>query len=158
MSVTAKMIGIMPAALTRSGRWVDCPPITLRPRICLPYCTGIFRTESVINTVPMTATTTRPTKSASCKMPNSGLVIRLLKTVVTPPGNPAIIPTVIINEMPCPMPRSVICSPNHITKEVPAVSVKTTKKCHQRFGFLTISPACPVMFSGFRKTMLIVMP
>ena len=148
----------MPAALTLSGRCVDCPPITLRPRICLPYCTGIFLTESVMKTVPITATTMSATSTTSDRIPNSGLVTKLFRTVVTPPGKPAIIPTVMINEMPCPMPRSVICSPNHITNDVPAVSVKTTRKCHHKLGSLTISPACPVMFSGFRKTILIVIP
>ncbi len=35
------------------------------------------------------------------------------------------IPAKISNEMPLPTPRSVICSPSHMTKMVPVVSVST---------------------------------
>ena len=35
------------------------------------------------------------------------------------------IPAVINKEIPLPMPRSVICSPSHIKKTAPAVSVST---------------------------------
>jgi hypothetical protein len=34
----------------------------------------------------------------------------------------------MINEMPLPIPRSEICSPSHITKAVPVVSVSTVSK------------------------------
>ena len=32
-------------------------------------------------------------------------------------------PAKMINEIPLPIPRSVICSPNHMMKAVPVVSV-----------------------------------
>ncbi len=41
----------------------------------------------------------------------------------TPPGMPSTIPAKMMSEMPLPMPRSVICSPTHMMKAVPVVSV-----------------------------------
>ena len=62
-----------------------------------------------------------------------------IKIIITPPapafvvfatnscknaaGKLAIIPTVINNEIPLPTPLSVIRSPNHIAKIVPAVKI-----------------------------------
>ena len=40
-------------------------------------------------------------------------------------GMRATMPAKMISEMPLPMPRSVICSPSHMMKAVPAVSVIT---------------------------------
>ena len=37
-------------------------------------------------------------------------------------GKPAAIPAKMMSEMPLPMPRSVICSPSHMMKAVPAAS------------------------------------
>ena len=34
-------------------------------------------------------------------------------------------PAKMMSDMPLPMPRSVICSPSHMTKQVPVVSVST---------------------------------
>ena len=34
-------------------------------------------------------------------------------------------PAKMISDMPLPMPRSVICSPSHMTNAVPVVSVST---------------------------------
>ncbi len=46
------------------------------------------------------------------------------------PGMPVKILVAMIIEIPFPMPRSVICSPSHIKKIVPATTLKTaeTKK------------------------------
>ena len=38
-------------------------------------------------------------------------------------GKLASIPTIIINEIPLPIPWLVICSPSHITKTVPVTSI-----------------------------------
>ena len=38
-------------------------------------------------------------------------------------GRPMTIPAKMSSETPLPMPRSVICSPSHMTKIVPVVSV-----------------------------------
>ena len=40
-------------------------------------------------------------------------------------GKPATMPAKMISEMPFPIPRSVICSPSHMTKAVPVVRVRT---------------------------------
>ena len=34
-------------------------------------------------------------------------------------------PAKMMSDMPLPMPRSVICSPSHMMKQVPVVSVST---------------------------------
>jgi len=44
---------------------------------------------------------------------------------MTAPGMSTTIPAKISSEIPLPMPRSLICSPTHIKKAVPAVSVMT---------------------------------
>ena len=46
--------------------------------------------------------------------------------VVTAPGNPDIIPINIIIDIPFPIPLLVICSPSHISKDVPATNEATT--------------------------------
>ena len=43
-------------------------------------------------------------------------------------GKPATIPAKIIIEIPLPIPRSVICSPNHIRNIVPVTRVTTVVK------------------------------
>jgi len=44
------------------------------------------------------------------------------------PGRPTTIPAKMINEIPLPIPRSVICSPSHMTKAVPVVRVSTVNR------------------------------
>ena len=44
---------------------------------------------------------------------------------MTARGNPTTMPEKMMSDMPLPMPRSVICSPSHMTKHVPVVSVST---------------------------------
>ena len=51
-------------------------------------------------------------------LPNSKVVAKAL-------GISATIPEKIIREIPFPIPRCVICSPNHIKKIVPATRVIT---------------------------------
>ena len=46
----------------------------------------------------------------------------------------------IINEIPLPIPRSVICSPSHIRNAVPAVKVKTVITRNDQPGIGTIEP------------------
>ena len=48
-----------------------------------------------------------------------------LKVFVMATGSLATIPAKMIREIPLPIPRSVICSPSHMMKAVPAVSVMT---------------------------------
>ena len=53
-------------------------------------------------------------------LPSSNVVTRALGISATIPAN-------IINEIPFPIPRWVICSPNHIRKIVPATIVVTVE-------------------------------
>ena len=53
----AKITGITPPALTFSGMWVDCPPITLRPTTRLAYCTGMRRSPRSTRTMKATTAT-----------------------------------------------------------------------------------------------------
>jgi hypothetical protein len=46
----------------------------------------------------------------------------------TAEGMAATIPAKMIREIPFPIPRSVICSPNHMMKAVPATRVITVKR------------------------------
>ena len=51
-------------------------------------------------------------------------------------GSPATMPATMIIVMPLPMPRSVICSPSHITNMVPVVieMVAMNRNCGPGFG------------------------
>ena len=51
------------------------------------------------------------------------------------------IPIMMISEIPFPMPFSVMRSPSHITKTVPAVSTMTVE-IMKKLGLITM--ACPV--------------
>ncbi len=46
-------------------------------------------------------------------------------------------PKKIRSDIPLPIPRSVICSPSHITKIAPTVSVITVVKVKRKPGVLT---------------------
>ena len=48
------------------------------------------------------------------------------------------IPVKINSDMPLPMPRSVICSPSHMMKAVPAVSVRTHIGTNSHLGIVTM--------------------
>ena len=61
----AKISGIMPTGLTRSGMCVLAPPYCLRPRTRLPYCTGTRRIPSWMNTMTTMVTSTIATKSTA---------------------------------------------------------------------------------------------
>ena len=62
-------------------------------------------------------------------------------------GNPTTIPAKISKDIPLPTPRSVICSPSHMMKMVPAVSVNTVMSVKARPGLLTkVIPPVSVVF------------
>jgi hypothetical protein len=57
-------------------------------------------------------------------------------------------PAKMISDIPLPIPRSVICSPSHIMKAVPAVSVMTVIMRKPQPGAITMeAPVGPAMFS-----------
>jgi hypothetical protein len=61
---------------------------------------------------------------------------------------PTTMPAKMISEMPLPMPRSLICSPSHITNAVPVVSVSTVmaRKSQPPSG-TSEAPPCVCTFS-----------
>ncbi len=55
-----------------------------------------------------------------------------------PAGMRSTIPAKMINEIPLPIPRSVICSPSHITNSVPVVRVSTVVRKNMGDGSITM--------------------
>ena len=72
------------------------------------------------------------------------------------PGRPTTMPPKMINEIPLPTPRSVICSPNHMTKAVPVVNVSTVMKRKPHPGLGTSVPPPGVVMRSSHNEM--VMP
>ena len=132
----AKMIGITPAALTRSGRCVLCPPYTLRPTTRRGYCTVILRCPCVISTTEAMIRTHTATMKISTRPLRSPFITASI-SLLTAMGNWAMMPTKMISEMPFPMPRSWICSPSHIRNMVPVVIVTTVTKMNPAPGSMT---------------------
>ena len=69
------------------------------------------------------------------------LMVRVTKTFVERSpmalGRPATIPVKIKSDIPLPMPRAVICSPNHMMKMEPVVNVNTVVKMNIGPGLVT---------------------
>ena len=64
-------------------------------------------------------------------------------------------PAKMMSEMPFPIPRSLICSPSHITKAQPVVSESTVTNLNPRPGLRTrFAPPGEVRFS--RKNAMVV--
>ena len=63
----------------------------------------------------------------------------MVKMVPEARGRPATMPAKISREMPLPMPRSVICSPSHITKMEPVDRVKAHSSLKPIPGMMTTS-------------------
>ncbi len=69
-------------------------------------------------------TAARMSRSTSDPSALSWKVVQVCKRAC---GTRATMPAKMISEMPLPMPRSVICSPSHMMKAVPAVRVITVR-------------------------------
>ena len=69
-------------------------------------------------------------------------------------------PTVINSETPLPIPRSVICSPNHIKNRVAEVRIITVwMRYNQRYSAVTREPENPEnAFSGFSQPRATINP
>ena len=91
----------------------------------------------------MNATTTIMTASniaiaTGVKAPQA-LVLTLSYRSATPRGKPTTMPAKISNDMPLPTPRSVICSPSHMMKALPVVSVSIVIRTKRGPGVSTKS-------------------
>ena len=125
MIVWAKMIGITPAVISRIGMKVFCPsrirprPITLRG-----IWMGIRRAAIVMaTTAAMTAT--RMARNSSTPGALTTPLLMNWSRWMEPGQSRSRIEKVMRRLIPLPMPRSVICSPSHMTKMAPVVSVTT---------------------------------
>ena len=144
ISDCAKMIGITPALLMRSGMKVFCPsrmrprPITLRG-----IWTGIRRAATVMATVPATTSTMmNSTMSSTAKL---SVPVFNASNVFTVSGRiRSMIEKKMSRLMPFPMPRSVICSPSHMTKTPPVVRVSTVVIRKPHPGCATALGSCSV--------------
>jgi hypothetical protein len=112
------------AVFTLSGKCEVIPPYIFRPTTRLAYCTGMRRCPRSTKMIAPTRTTASTSNEIATRAPISPSRTNV-KVVETAEGKPATIPAKIINDMPLPIPRSVICSPSHIIKAVPEVSVMT---------------------------------
>ena len=109
------------------------PPYMRRPTTRLAYCTVTRRwPRSMKTTAPITTTMT----TVSRIRVNSPIApLRIWSRVVsTAVGRPTTMPAKMINDIPLPTPRSVICSPSHMMKPVPVVSVRTVMRRNDQPG------------------------
>ena len=139
----AKIRGIMPAELIRSGMYVEpdwryiWPPL----KMLRPYCTGMRRWASLNTTIR--AMMSRPMRA---KKNTPMMLSRSRNPVASRPGKPTTMPAKMISEMPLPMPRSVISSPNQTRNMVPAVRDRTAANVGRKESgpkpTLVSTPAC----------------
>ena len=143
----AKMGGMTPDVLILSGRCVVCPPYIFLPTIRFAYCTGMRRCPVSMNTMTPTTATMKTARKITARIPISP-VDTSRKVLITPSGPRQTMPAKMMSEMPLPIPRSVICSPSHMMKAVPAVSVMTVMRRKPQPGIMTMeAPVGPAMFS-----------
>jgi len=129
MNDDAKITGITPAIASFNGINVLCAPTIFLPTTFLEYCTGTLLSACCTNTTPDTkiiAPIIIPIAVINPIVLNPDDVTIKFQIVVTAPGNPDIIPMNIIIDIPFPIPLLVICSPSHISKDVPATNEETT--------------------------------
>ena len=126
----AKITGITPAIASFNGICVLCAPTIFLPTTFLEYCTGTLLSACCTNTTPATniiAPIRIPIDVNNPVVLNPASVIVKFHSVVTRLGNLYIIPININKEIPFPIPLFVICSPNHISIDVPVTKPVTTK-------------------------------
>ena len=131
MIACAKIIGITPAVFTFKGIYCLAPPYCLFPTTRFAYCTGTLRVPCT-NRIDAEITNKRKTISAkNITKPPDVVAVRMINSCVRACGRRAIIPTKIMNEIPLPIPLSVIRSPSHIINILPAARMiveETIKK------------------------------
>ena len=119
----AKIIGITPAVLTFKGIYCLAPPYCLFPTTRFAYCTGTLRVPCT-NKIEAEITNNKKTISArNITKPPDVVAVRIINSCTKACGRRAMIPTKIINEIPLPIPLSVMRSPNHIINILPAASI-----------------------------------
>jgi hypothetical protein len=143
----AKIGGITPELLILSGKWVLCPPYMRRPTTRLAYWTGIRRCPCSTKMMIPTTATMSTSSVITRKMPISP-VDNSWKVWPMATGIRQTMPEKMMSEIPLPIPRSVICSPSHMMKAVPAVRVMTVNRRKLQPGWsTTAAPPGAVMVS-----------
>ncbi len=120
----AKMIGMTPAELMRSGmKFFAASRIRPRAIVRCGIWIGMRRAAIVIAT---TAATTATIEDAEQQQPEQGRRARLYVSERRHDAGQkrSTIEKKIISDAPLPSPRSVICSPSHITNIAPVVRKK----------------------------------
>jgi hypothetical protein len=85
----------------------------------------------------MITSTMRAPRSRAASRPRSPRWIRP-RVSINPLGNATTIPAKMSRLIPLPIPRSVICSPSHMTNAVPVVRVRTVISLKPQPGFSTM--------------------
>ena len=93
-----------------------------------------------MNATTATISTTSNTIAGTVNAPQA-CVWTLSNRSATPRGRPTTMPAKISSDMPLPTPRSVICSPSHMMKTLPVVSVSIVISTKPGPGFIT-KPGC----------------
>ena len=132
ISELAKITGITPAVLTFSGITAFCPPpIILRPCSFCVYCTGMRRSASHRRTTKTTITRMQARMiSPATTAVATDLAFRMKRSNSVPRsfGREEMMLIRRTMEMPFPTPLSVILSPIHIRKALPAVIAATATR------------------------------
>ena len=133
----AKMIGMTPAALTRSGMKFFAASRCL-PRDMVRCGIWIITRRAAIVTaiVPATTATITMPSTTSEKGPTA-CVFTKPKVPKIPGQNRSTIEKKMISDAPLPKPRSVICSPSHMTNIAPVVRTSTICSLNPNPGFTT---------------------
>ena len=131
----AKMIGMTPAIVTLRGRYWVWPWYILRPRTRLAYWTGIRRWPSLMKTTPAITTIAIRMNGMMRSSPSGPVTIGAARC-----GRRPTMPAKMMKLMPLPRPRSLISSPSHISRIVPAVNESRSdrvSKLKSGFGGMT---------------------
>ena len=100
--------------------------MTLRPMTRFAYCTGMRRCPPSTYTMKATTAIMKAIRNISASPVNGpqAAVFALVTRSSMARGKPTTMPTKIMSDIPLPMPRSLICSPSHMMKAEPVVSVR----------------------------------
>ena len=83
-----------------------------------------------MNATTSTMTMISKAMAGMVKLPQACCLANVLK-FCTARGRPTTMPAKISNDMPLPMPRSVICSPSHMMKMLPVVRVMIVSRMNE---------------------------
>ena len=144
MSDDAKMMGMTPAMITRSGNTVFWPAYIFVPTTFFGVWMGMRRVAWVKSTINAVM---RKTIASTMSSRNRFLVpaITCWISLNTAVGILSTMPMKMMNEMPLPIPLLVICSPSHMIKTVPVVRLTAVTKVNMGPAIAGITACWPVV-------------